>query len=31
LADTSRMGQVKRDIARVKTVMHEIEREAEEQ
>ncbi len=31
LADTSRMRQVRRDIARIKTVMHEMEREAEEQ
>jgi large subunit ribosomal protein L29 len=31
LADTSRMRQVKRDIARIKTVMHQMEREAEEQ
>jgi large subunit ribosomal protein L29 len=31
LADTSRMRQVKRDIARIKTVMQEMEREAEEQ
>lgn len=31
LADTSRMRQVKRDIARIKTVVRELEREAEEQ
>lgn len=31
LADTSRMRQVRRDIARIKIVMHEMEREAEEQ
>jgi large subunit ribosomal protein L29 len=31
LADTSRLRQVRRDIARIKTVMQEMEREAEEQ
>ena len=31
LADTSRLRQVRRDIARAKTILHEMQSQAEEQ